>query len=505
MNDGRGYKIPAEPNPGMFRCVKLWIPDDDFYLFALGGAYQFLTTWVAWEKDGTTRAKQAAQAWKEAAAITYLHGWECPFDPNDPGSIDDWIVESDDVAININVDCCCGGGSNTLVCIDTDGNPIPTPQPPPSPILDPPPGVDDWPVDPQTDPVPDDFEDWTEFEDRACEVSNSLWEIAYWMAVAAEGAADVIATAGAVIVFLLGILPGSVTAAIGGVSLMEMVEALVQIIVGEQATDILLEVKDYLETEKEEIVCLIFSYRYNLPGFRAEFTANAINYVAQTVTLDDAEAASLRRFLDSLFPLSLLYEYFYTAGVLVAASDPIDCANCMPSYDWQVPAVPDDFETVQAYFTWTADRQTFIAQNCPSPDGSDYGIFFNPRNLAQHLTEVITLNRAEVDAAGVDSADTIEVQRISFDLYIGTSYAPKQFFVRVYDDVAGQTDIDLLTGLGTGEWHHLDFDVSGTLAGSQGNITVIQLVGFWNNNGDTVPAPTNQVFIDNLQVFGVVV
>ena len=66
MKVSRGYKIPEVPEPDGLRCVRVFIPDDDLYLYALMGAYEYFGTWTAWEKDGTTRASQAASAWKTA-------------------------------------------------------------------------------------------------------------------------------------------------------------------------------------------------------------------------------------------------------------------------------------------------------------------------------------------------------------------------------------------------------------------------------------------------------
>lgn len=70
MTNGRGYLIPEVVDPGVYRCIRVFIPDDDMYLYAFMGAYEYFMRWVAWEKDGTTRATEAAQVWATAYEMT---------------------------------------------------------------------------------------------------------------------------------------------------------------------------------------------------------------------------------------------------------------------------------------------------------------------------------------------------------------------------------------------------------------------------------------------------
>lgn len=72
----RGYIIPPDPQPAGYRCIGLLIPDDDYYLYAMQGAYEELTHWYKWEKDGTNRATLAAQAWSSAYDITMECYWQ---------------------------------------------------------------------------------------------------------------------------------------------------------------------------------------------------------------------------------------------------------------------------------------------------------------------------------------------------------------------------------------------------------------------------------------------
>lgn len=73
--DGRGYKLPDNPSPEGFRCIALLIPDDDEYLYALGGAYEFFTHWNAWQRDSGKNGRFAAAAWQAAYDLTMSDYW----------------------------------------------------------------------------------------------------------------------------------------------------------------------------------------------------------------------------------------------------------------------------------------------------------------------------------------------------------------------------------------------------------------------------------------------
>lgn len=75
MGDGRGYKIPENAQPEGFRCLAVLIPDDDQYLYAFGGAYEYFTKWNAWEKDEQRRGRLAAEAWRNAYNATMNDYW----------------------------------------------------------------------------------------------------------------------------------------------------------------------------------------------------------------------------------------------------------------------------------------------------------------------------------------------------------------------------------------------------------------------------------------------
>lgn len=69
------HLLPAVIDPGELVCLQVYIPKDDLYLQAFSEVYEKLGTWQVWERDGTTRASQAAQVWKDAIDISRQIGW----------------------------------------------------------------------------------------------------------------------------------------------------------------------------------------------------------------------------------------------------------------------------------------------------------------------------------------------------------------------------------------------------------------------------------------------
>jgi len=71
----RGYILPENVAPEGMICLRVYVPDDPLYLAAFSGMYERLGTWQVWEKDGTNRASQAAQHWKDVIDFTRQNGW----------------------------------------------------------------------------------------------------------------------------------------------------------------------------------------------------------------------------------------------------------------------------------------------------------------------------------------------------------------------------------------------------------------------------------------------
>lgn len=64
MNDGKGYVIPETVDPGVYKCIKVYVPSDTVYIGAFWRAYEFFTSWLAWARDSDHRGKDAAAVWR---------------------------------------------------------------------------------------------------------------------------------------------------------------------------------------------------------------------------------------------------------------------------------------------------------------------------------------------------------------------------------------------------------------------------------------------------------
>lgn len=136
-----GYLIPANPQPEGFYCLKVFIPADDYYLYAFSGAFQFFGKWLAWERDPGNNATLAAAAWREAIQKTFDEAWlNCGEEVDDCcdeiADILTRLEELENMNITVNSGCGCGCGCQSQQTppppTDTDypGDtvpPIPTP------------------------------------------------------------------------------------------------------------------------------------------------------------------------------------------------------------------------------------------------------------------------------------------------------------------------------------------------------------------------------------------
>lgn len=71
----RGYLLPDVIDPGAEQCIRVYVPDDPLYIAAFWYSYEFLCTWLAWERDSAHRGAQAAAVWRpsfERARSEYL-------------------------------------------------------------------------------------------------------------------------------------------------------------------------------------------------------------------------------------------------------------------------------------------------------------------------------------------------------------------------------------------------------------------------------------------------
>lgn len=58
------YEIPDNYLPGGYRCLKIFVPDEDHYVDQFWAAYEFFAQWTAWARDDLKRGKQVAYKWR---------------------------------------------------------------------------------------------------------------------------------------------------------------------------------------------------------------------------------------------------------------------------------------------------------------------------------------------------------------------------------------------------------------------------------------------------------
>lgn len=139
MKNSKGYLIPTNAQPTEYRCLRVFVPDDDLYQRALLGSILFLGSWSAWERDTGKRGRLAADAWKSANDMTMENlstmcaTGDC--EGEDMGELLDAIellkekIGELDMNISINNNnCCCGDEASSAgsgVEIDGGGVYIP--------------------------------------------------------------------------------------------------------------------------------------------------------------------------------------------------------------------------------------------------------------------------------------------------------------------------------------------------------------------------------------------
>lgn len=161
-----GIPLPENPDTTGYRCIALYLPDDDRYLEALAGQVTYLEKWTSWEKRGDNSAAIAGKVWKDANDLTWKHLWTkglimtCE---NVQDLID--IIAGMDATLKAN-NTALVNAINTLQltitpydCIPCEDRIFTIPDPVPDP-------------DPQNPPVGTGEDEWKDF---VCRAANYLW------------------------------------------------------------------------------------------------------------------------------------------------------------------------------------------------------------------------------------------------------------------------------------------------------------------------------------------
>lgn len=320
------YLSPDNPQSHEIKCAVIFYPNDDsgFFLGAIRGQLSALARPFIWEGD-RAKTDEIAQIFTRTDLMTddSFFGIDCELLPLLMG----------DETMEINVTCSCGGVCSgnpiTLYCVNGDGTVQPTPQPPIDPTPIPPEGKT-FPLDPAGDTPPDGYEDWTAYDVAFCYFSNALWITANILVKAIETLADVVAALAVLATLVTPLLPAAVIAAIGGVTFWQIVIQLAEILVSEQASDILNEIDQWMTEKKEDIVCEIYSHRYDWNGLPASLAKQAADYVEISVSMESSERNPVERLISTLFGYQLIGGYVANELIPYTGVEPvlIDCSGC---------------------------------------------------------------------------------------------------------------------------------------------------------------------------------
>lgn len=271
-----------------------------------------------------------------------------PLDCWTESDIEDWIKDTDKMTIIINntnnCSSCSGStGITNLYCVREDGTVEVTPYTPPPLTPDPPPGTT-FPIDVEVDDPPTGYGDWEEYDSQACIAANFMWYFAKFFVNVLETIADWVAAFAALVTLITPLMPAEVLLAIGGVTFLEILHQLVNIVVSEQATDILNEISDWLDLKRDDLVCAIYSHRYDFGQVLPDFLENLTDYVQATVTMDASERNAVENFVTSLFTMTIFYSVIadqidlYKVFTDADPEDMVDCSQCLApgatSYDY---------------------------------------------------------------------------------------------------------------------------------------------------------------------------
>lgn len=310
-----GYLIPDNPTPENLGCMLVFYPDDPLYSAALLGSLTFLGTWVAWEKDGTTRAKLAAEAWKEANEETMA-------------TCGQNIAEAmNNIADAIMNRPCC----DTPVTVNID-TPITVTIPPDD--TGQPPNIDDTPIgDPNTDPPPNNYTDWPTYYDDRCKASNWYADKIIEMIGKLENIGDVALVVSVVVAGITLFFPPAFIATIGTIALLGLASDIIGIgLRGDFSFNHLKTIADDMESDKEGLVCAIYKATTPLDMLdqavawfneKIDASSTALGWSAGTTS-------SVKSFFNRYFG-DYVVEWFESAFVDAVPVDyvpSVDCSSC---------------------------------------------------------------------------------------------------------------------------------------------------------------------------------
>lgn len=444
-----GYLAPAIQPEGMI-CVKLFIPSDDLYLYALGGAYQYFTKWVAWQRGGT-RAIEAAAAWQAAYDYTMANAWlNCG--------------EDEVTTINFNPIITVSTGSGENCCNASpppwDGTPMPGgtpnyPIPPVNPPINPIPPV----MPPGTEP--------TEWELLRCQAANYAYdEILKWLTAIAEIPGQLV-TIGAILILIWTLAPVGLLALIG-VAILELASVIFSWYALSEGFD---EIADFAvewwQSKHEEMVCRFYEMtdvEITHNEVVAEFLDDLAIWADTRPWWLDSLAAMLNSIGAHLMPLQI----FLAPWQLVPPVGYVGSISC--------PCTPQDDEEWQehATYVWTPlvnallVNFTMVAET-PGQQNITHHILTDDGHINWGYTDAVSADmqwRVSYDAVVSAVEGGSRVAGVAWDFYYSNPDTGSPYW---YETMPGGASLDVtVTTVWPKKWwiwfgHEDDTDVNAAL------------------------------------------
>ena len=278
----KGYLIPDPVDPGEYRCIKVYVPNDDIYLSAFLGSYYFFSTWVAWEKTGDGKGSQAASVWRVAYEMTRDElGNEC----------------IDMETIQEIIQACCASITGGLNSIATEVSKLKSSSGPGGccgcvPIGDKLDDDDPETYDPDVPELPEDYDDDDDplfsYLESKCQWAHAMSDdfIKFMTRMGDAGFATAVSIGAAAVVVILSIIvPGVlVITATGILVVVSAILALGSISVF--TWEIFTNISEYLTTNRDDLVCAFYQHHGTTEArdaIRAVFY-DAIDYAITSFT-----------------------------------------------------------------------------------------------------------------------------------------------------------------------------------------------------------------------------
>ncbi len=237
--DKPGYPLPSgDLGEDEIICQLVFLPDRDEYWQAFLGAYAYLATWRAWERDDDKRGKDAASNWREAFELT-IGCWRMACLEQLQQDVADILLE-----LQNTVNCCENSDP-------TDGDQYT------DPVTD---GVGDVPQPIIDAGYADDAADWDGFDDYKCMVAHlvvdSMEAKLRKLAPHVDEAAKVVGGFATVAIIVSAVWTGGLSLLVGG--LIASTGAVALLYAALVSGTALVTLADKIQTNHDSLACAFY-------------------------------------------------------------------------------------------------------------------------------------------------------------------------------------------------------------------------------------------------------